>query len=462
MTQNKKLGIRSIVLMVLTACLAIRWVAAAGAIGPSAITFWIIATIIFFIPLNLIVVELSLNYKDNGGIYLWTREGLGREYSFYTAWLYWICNIFYYPGILTFIAANILYLSNSHNLANNKHLIVVIVISCFWISVLFNIRGINLIAKISIFTGLFNFRLGIFLIIAGFCYLISHQNSATSFTLRSFMPDMDIIHNLSNLSLLMFALSGIELIPTVYKSIDNPERNLKKAIIISMFLLLTLYIIGTITINFILSPTELSSSTGLVASFFTLTAKLHWSSWVAYFLVLSLVIVEFGSFNIWLIAPTIMFFHCAEQGILPESLRQLNNNYAPRNALIFQAALSTVIILLSQYLPTVNSMYMLLVLAAANIYFIPYLFLAIAYLKLRRHNQLSKTILPKFLGILAPILLMISISLTMFLSFIPTSDVKSKSQIIVYEAELIGGPLVFTIIGMLMYKRRKSVVTQSN
>ena len=53
----------------------------------------------------------------------------------------------------------------------------------------------------------------------------------------------------------------------------------------------------------------------------------------------------------------------------------------------------TVIVMATKFMPTVNAMYMVLILMATIIYFIPYLFLVIAYLKLRHNNALVKKIL---------------------------------------------------------------------
>lgn len=455
----QKLGVKAIVLMILTSCLGIRWIPAAGAIGPSAIILWLLAALIFFLPLSLIVIELSLNHKENGGIYLWTRAGLGKRYGFYAAWFYWVNIVFFYPGLLTFLAANILYLFDTHLFMNNKSIVVTIVIVCFWLAVWLNIHGLHLVAKLTNLTGLFNLRLATFLILAGAYYLVSHHNSATDFTIQQFVPKKDIFSNLANISLLMFALSGIELTPTVYTSIKDPEKNLPKAIVVGTILLVSLYILGTISINLILSPHELNISTGLVESFFALTHKLHWSPWVAKFLILSLVVVEFGSLNVWLIAPTVMFFHCAEEGILPNWLQQLNHNNVPANALIFQGIFVSVLILLTQYLPTVNSMYMVLVLMATIIFFLPYLLLSISYLRLRKKNMLETTIMPNFLAIISAASVFISISMAICFSFVPTSDLKTHHDILLYETELISGPVIFIFTGIWLYKKRKKNLT---
>ena len=64
-----------------------------------------------------------------------------------------------------------------------------------------------------------------------------------------------------------------------------------------------------------MTPHELTQTTGLVASFYTLTAKLHWSNSVS-FLVVSLIFVEFGGLNLWFIVSSITFLKVKKEYFL--------------------------------------------------------------------------------------------------------------------------------------------------
>lgn len=250
-TSRKKIGFHALIFMILGTCLGIRWIPVAGSIGPAAIVFWVLGILLFFIPLSMMIIELSLNFDDDGGVYLWTKHGIGSKSSFLTAWFYWVNNLFYYPGLLTFIAANLAYLVGHKELATNHNYITAVVIIGFWSAVILNILGMQRIAKLASFSGILSIGLTVLLIIAGFSYLGIYQHSATSFALASFIPQGSVVDNLSNLALLMFALTGMELIPTIAKSIDRPERNLPRAIIICSIVLSALYIVGTLATNII-------------------------------------------------------------------------------------------------------------------------------------------------------------------------------------------------------------------
>ncbi len=450
---SKKIGVFSVILLMIASCLGIRWIPVAGAIGTSALLFWALGVLLFFIPLSLMIIELSLNYDKDGGVYLWVKEGLGSFSGFFSAWFYWTNNLFYYPGLLTFMAANLAYFIGNKDLAANHHFIVTVVIIGFWLAILLNIFGMQKIAKVAGMAGILNIGLVIFIIIAGISYIMLYHNPATPFEVANLIPHDNAFDNLSNLALLMFALGGLELIPTLAQSINKPERSLPIGVLASGIVLIVLYMAGTLAINFILTPHELSNTTGLVDAFYAVTNKLHIAG-IVKVLIAAIVIVEFGAIILWLIAPTVMFFECSEPGILPKWLQQLNKNQVPANALIFQGVIVTLIILLTQYLPTVNSMYLVLVLMAAIIYFLPYLFLAIAYFRLRVQKKLKKTILNDFFSKLIAMIAFIAVLFGIGLTFVPTSDLKTAHDILIYELELIGGPAIFILVGIIIYARR--------
>jgi len=448
-----KLGVKAVILLMIASCLGIRWIPVAGAIGTPALLFWILGVILFFIPLGLMIIELSLNYTRDGGVYLWVKEGLGPFSGFFSAWFYWVNNLFYYPGLLTFMAANLAYLTGNKDLATNHHFIVTVVICSFWLAIILNILGMQRVARVAGFSGILNIALVVFIIISGFTYLAIYHTPATTFSFTNLIPRGSTFDNLSNLALLMFALGGLELIPTLAQSINKPERNLPLGVFFSGIVLIFLYLIGTLSINFILSPHELSNTTGLVDAFYAVTDKLHIAGMVN-LLIAAIVIVEFGAIILWLIAPTIMFFECSEPGILPDWLQKLNGNGVPANALVFQGVIVSGIILLTQYLPTVNSMYLILVLMAAIIYFLPYLFLSVAYWRLRSKGLLKKTILNNCFSKIIAIISFLAVLLGIGLTFIPTSDLKTAHEIFIYEFELIGGPAIFIIVGIIIYANR--------
>ena len=88
------------VLFNIVAVASLRWFATAAAAGPSSITLWVLAGLLFFVPQGLAVSDLAARYPDEGGIYAWTKRAFGEGHGFMCGWCYWVNNILYYPNLL--------------------------------------------------------------------------------------------------------------------------------------------------------------------------------------------------------------------------------------------------------------------------------------------------------------------------------------------------------------------------
>ena len=77
-------------------------------VGAPSVTLWILACFAFFVPLAAALVELSSRHPDQGGLYAWTRRAFGPLHGFVCGWCLWVNNLFYFPSLLLFAAANAL------------------------------------------------------------------------------------------------------------------------------------------------------------------------------------------------------------------------------------------------------------------------------------------------------------------------------------------------------------------
>ena len=99
------MNLRDLVLFNLAALIGLTWVATAAKAGPSALTLWLLAALLFFVPQGLAVVELSSHFPEEGGVYAWTKREFGEAHGFLCGWCYWINNVLFYPSVLFSIAS---------------------------------------------------------------------------------------------------------------------------------------------------------------------------------------------------------------------------------------------------------------------------------------------------------------------------------------------------------------------
>lgn len=83
---ERSLNLRNLVLFDLVAVIGVTWVAVAAKAGPSSLTLWLLAALLFFIPQGLAFIQLSTSYPDEGGIYAWTKREFREGHGFLCGW----------------------------------------------------------------------------------------------------------------------------------------------------------------------------------------------------------------------------------------------------------------------------------------------------------------------------------------------------------------------------------------
>jgi len=452
-TNKKILGFADVALLTFLSNFGVRWFAIAASIGASSIIFWLLGALLFFIPLAFISAQLSKLYPEEGGLYAWTRHSLGERSGFIVAWLYWINGIFYYPAILIFLATNFAYFLNKPELANSGIFVCVVVLIAFWLVVLSSLFGLKANKSITEYCGILGTIIPcVLLIILGFSFFIKTGHSATIFNWRALMPDHHVTSSLANLTMIMFAMAGVEIIPTFANSVKNPKRDLYLGLIIGAIAIVACYIVGTIALNFILSPSEIQNTSGLIDAFKLVATKLH-LPWLTQNVAFLLVLAELAAVSIWLIAPIVIFFKCTPKGLLPDWCHQTNRYNAPANAILFVGALVTLIILATNLLPSVNSEYQALVVMTAVLCFIPYLFLVFAYIKKIKLIPGNRLLHYSF-----AVVIFVSLCFGIIFSFQPPANITGHGAFL-YELEVFIGPIIFIALGYAIYYFRKNFAT---
>lgn len=443
---QKFLGMGDITLLTFISNFGVRWLAVAAAIGASSIFYWILGAILLAIPMTFMAAQLSRLYPEEGGIYAWARHALGEKSGFIVAWLYLVNNLFYYPAVLIFLATNFAYFLGKPELANNAHFVCITVLISFWVIVLVSLLGLKTNKILSEYAGIAGSILpAAIIILLALIILIWTHHTATSFHWQTIVPNQHISHSLANLSMIMFAMTGIEIIPTFANSVKNPKRDLYYGVLIGSFLMITFYIIGTLAINVISSPSDIHKASGLISAFQSAFLQLHLPDFTRLIAFL-LIFAEIAVVTIWLVAPITMFFKCTPKGLIPDWFKKTNKQQTPVNAIMFMGLLVTIILLATNLLPGVNDIYQILVLMSALLVFLPYVFLTFTY-----KRNIPKIHFPSFLKWFFVVATFFSLSLGIIFSFALPSNLITLNSKLLYELELFLGPVIFLGLGYWIY-----------
>jgi amino acid transporter len=250
--------------MTVVGVVALRWVARGARIGAPSVTLWLLAWLLFFLPLATAVSALSARHPEQGGIYVWTRRAFGPVHGFVCGWCLWINNLFYFPSLLLFGAANALlpFGARFQGLAESRPYSIAFVLLMLWLAVGLNLLGLSK-AKWLQNVGSAGTWLPAALLIACGAVAVVWFGSATSFAPSALLPRGDLLGTLSLWSAICFAFSGFELTSLVGQEVRDPSRTIPAGILLAGGIVTLIYIAGSVSILVAVPASSLVERSGI-------------------------------------------------------------------------------------------------------------------------------------------------------------------------------------------------------
>jgi glutamate:GABA antiporter len=375
-------------MLIVTSVGSIRNLASTALFGPALIFFYVFGALIFLIPTAFVSAELSGSLKEEGGIYHWVRKAFGEKWAMVAIWLQWVNTMIWCPSILAFISGVAAYFVHPH-LAENKSFLVAGILTIFWSLTLLNLFGMHLSARVSAFCGTVGTLVPIaLLILLGLIWI------GIGKPLQISISPAEILHPKAQYwtSLVAIAASflGIELAGVHVSDVRNPHKNVPKAILLSSIIVLTAMLFGSLTIAAILPLHELNLVSGSMQAMDHFFKRFHLEMITPLVTVL-IIVGSIGGLINWVISPAKGLLHAAEFGFLPPFLRKTNRKGIAMPILIIQALVVTVLCLLFQFVPSINSFYWFLTALSTELYMVMYLLMFLSAIRLR-HQKKEKDI----------------------------------------------------------------------
>ncbi|WP_158095126.1 APC family permease [Gottfriedia luciferensis] len=449
MDSTKKLGVIGLSFLSINAILGLRNIAFASTIGPSAIFYWIVAALIYFIPIGLIVAELSTTYPNQGGMGVWVRKAFGEKASFLCSWFFWIANFTYYPSLLLTTTIAIAYGIHQPQMANHPMETAIISSIIFWVVTLLTLKGTKMSGRLASIGAPLGVLVPAILIFGfGFYSMFSGEPSATHFTQNTIMPNNLSFGTIMFLSTLMFGFSGAEMLGTIAGNVKDPQKTFPRAIFITSIIIAAVYILATVAFQFVITITSDQTATALYLFADKVTSQFGLNFSLSQILGICFVLAFVGSLSFLILNPSVMIAESAKE-VLPKSLLKENKDGMPSILILGQAVAVTLILLLSAFVPSVSSALNMLILMSTLAFFIPYVFLISAYIKLRLTDQKIERpfkIKSNALAILVAVVGMISVVGTIGLTVIPAPNTTLLEYL-----PIVIGPILFGGIGFILY-----------
>jgi amino acid transporter len=453
---RRVMGFWDVLLFNIAAVLGPRWIAAAAHNGTSSISLWVLAAVLFFFPTALIIVELSTRYPSEGGLYVWSKEAFGDFHGFVAGWCYWMYTVFYFPSLLTASVAMSVYIGGPKYawLGTHNGYLIGASLLLLAIAVILNIVGLDIGKWLQNAGGVATYLPLMMLVgIAGFIWM--KHGTVTHFTWGNIWPTLDwgTINFWSNIA---FAFTGMELVCAMSEEIRDPHKTFPRSIYASGVLIALIYIVATAALLVLIPAANTDTRSGVFQAISGGSALLG----VAWFGVLAALLVTVG--NAGGVGATVagvarVPFVAGIDHYMPEAFGKLHPRWrTPYVAILVQAVVAGIVLVVSHINESALGAYQILVDATIIVYFIPFLYMYAAVIKLayrkdRETNPRAVLIPGGRIGVWVVGSLGFAVTLlSIVVAVIPTSEVE---HVLGFEAKLLGTTIVAIAVGLALYWR---------
>jgi len=458
MKSKKKFRLVDAILATVCITLVAESVAPTAAIGNSQYFWWIFLIIGFCLPYGMITAELGSTYQTEGGMYDWVKKAFGPKWAGRVAWNYWINFPLWISSLavaVTDVIAGIFDIELS--------LLALLIIQLVYIA-LVSFLGTKRIgdSKYVVNVGtafkiLFMVGLGLL----GIYVFIKTGESANPIQSASdLLPTMDLA-GLSFISIIIFNFLGFEVVATFTDDMENPKREIPKALIIGGIIMALFYVLPATGVN-IAMTTEQAEVAGITDSFAILLTSLGFAEPVvrALVIVVGLMFIYTMVANIasWSFGVNSVAKYAADDGSMPKAFSKTNKEGVPHMASWINGLVAAVICVIGIVLGLVSE-------TASNLFWtffslslvtllVGYIPIFPAFLKLRKTDKTErvykvpgKKALLNVIAWVPFVLLILSVIFTIFGDF--------SKEFIDGNIPLIVGVIVSFIIEEILVARIK-------
>jgi amino acid transporter len=352
-------------------------------------TPWLIIVVgLGLIPVGLCFAEIGSRFRDTGGPYLYIRTAFGRFAGFEIGWMMWVTRVSAHASVMTAMVMAAGYFVPEVAAGWGRAGLVIGVTSFI---ALLNIIGSRETAFFLTIVTILKFSPILFFIGAGFFHV--------DWAAFPPLPDVTGSQLSTTALLLVFSLSGFEMLTIPAGEVQRPHVNVPKALIIVILSSVTMMVLANVVTIGLLPNLAQSKTPVAEASFVMFGAP------GAVLIFLATIIAAIGHNTSSLIAASRIVLGLAEGRDIPQIFGKIHAKYhTPANAILVTAL---VIVIL-----TLAGSYELLAMTSALTRLMIYIGVSAATLRLRQARFQDSLPAPSFIPPLARVMPWIAIILS--------------------------------------------------
>lgn len=426
--KKKKFRLFDAILATVCITLVAESVMPTAAIGNSQYFWWIFLILAFCIPYGMISAELGTTYQSEGGMYDWVKRAFGPKWAARVAWNYWINFPLWIASLAVAVTDVVM---GIFDIELSLMWLLILQLGYTWLVSILGTQRIGESKWIVNIGTFFKIAFMVGLGLLGIYVFVKTGESANPVeSVVDLLPSLDLA-GLSFLSVIIFNFLGFEVVATFADDMENPKKEIPKALIIGGALMALFYVLPATGINIAMSL-EQAEASGITESFAILLGNLGVNADI-----IRVIVITVGLMFIYTMVANIVSWsfgvnsvakYSADDGGLPKVFSKTNKQGVPYMASILNGIVASVIIILGIVLGEVSE-------TASNLFWtffslslvtllISYVPLFLAFLKLRKSDKTERVYkVPgkpgfiKLFAIVPFVLLILGIVFTLFGDF---------------------------------------------
>ena len=428
MKQKKKFKLFDAILATVCITLVAESVMPTAAIGNSQYFWWIFLIIGFCVPYGMISAELGTAYPSEGGMYDWVKRAFVPKWAARVAWNYWI-NFPLWIASLAVAVTDVV--AGIFDVELSLFWLLVLQLGYTW---LVSFLGTQRIGESKWIVNIGTFFKIAFMVGLGFLgiyvYIKTGESANPIKSAADLLPSLDLA-GLSFLSIIIFNFLGFEVVATFTDDMENPKKEIPKALIIGGALMALFYVLPATGINIAMSMEDAEAS-GITESFMILLTKLGMDANLVRVIVIvvGLMFIYTMVANIvsWSFGVNSVAKYSADDGGLPKAFSKTNKEGVPYMASILNGVVASAIlvlgVILDRFTNVSNLFWTFLSLSLVTL-LVGYIPMFLAFLKLRKEDPKTERVYKvpggegfiKVFAIVPFVLLILGVVFTLFGDF---------------------------------------------
>jgi amino acid transporter len=247
-TLRRYLSLPDLVLTQILCVVGSSWVGIAASLGNGQSLTWMVAMVIFYLPMGASVICLSRVMPLEGGLYKWAQQSFGDLIGFMIAWNIWVYAICTVATVLFAVPSEFAFLVPSASwLPGNRPASLLIILSVLAVITAFTVRGLNF-GKWVHNVGSAAILIAYALLIALPVWALLHGAPIHWVPVSAQLPPPNLFSLAIFGQMIFGALCGLEYIALLAGESHAPARTIGRSVLIASPVICAMFILGTASV----------------------------------------------------------------------------------------------------------------------------------------------------------------------------------------------------------------------